>query len=136
MKNKPSKIVLDWINKANSDLEYAKASFNEFDDFYSQMCILCHDSAEKIFKAYIVSKKKRYKRIHDLVTLLKDCIQISDQKEDFHNYEEDCRILNNYYTPLKYPSHFPIASKKQAKEAINAAENIAKFIQTQIFDPI
>ena len=46
MKNKPLKVVLDWINKANADLGFAKASFEEFDDFYSQMCILCHDAEE------------------------------------------------------------------------------------------
>ncbi|MGB9612624.1 MAG: HEPN domain-containing protein [Candidatus Margulisiibacteriota bacterium] len=132
MKNNPSKVVLDWIKRADSDFGFAKAAFKEFDEFYSQMCILCHDAVEKYLKAYLVSRKKRYKRIHDLVTLLKDCANISENKEAFMGFEEGCRILNNYYSPLKYPSHFPFATQKQAKEAIEITEEIGKFIKTEI----
>ncbi len=28
------KITLEWLNKADSDLAFAQASFREFDDFY------------------------------------------------------------------------------------------------------
>jgi len=132
MKKKPSRIVLDWLKRADSDLGFAKAAYKDFDDFYSQMCILCHDAVEKYFKAYVVSKKRRYKRIHDLVTLINDCALISDQPERFIEIRKECKVLNNYYTPLKYPSHFPFATKKQAKEAIRIAEEIAQLIKEQI----
>jgi len=132
MKNKPSRVVLDWLKKADSDFGFAEAAFKEFDDFYSQMCILCHDAAEKYLKAYLVHRKKRYQRIHDLVTLLKDCIMVSDDKDTFSDLENCCRILNNYYTPLKYPSHFPFATEKQAEEAIRIAREVGTLIKSKI----
>ncbi|MFH1362521.1 MAG: HEPN domain-containing protein [bacterium] len=132
MRSKPSKIVLDWLKKADSDFGFAQVAFNDYDDFYSQMCLLCHDAVEKYLKAYLVYKKRKYKRIHDLVTLLEDCAIVSNSPEEFKDFDQRCRILNNYYTPLKYPSHFPFAKKKQAKEAIEIAKDMGNFIKDEI----
>ncbi len=52
--NQPNLLVKDWLAKADSDFRYAKASFESFDDFYSQICILCHDAAEKYLKAFLI----------------------------------------------------------------------------------
>jgi len=131
MKSKASKVVLDWLERADSDFAFAELSFKEFDNFYSQMCVLCHDAVEKYLKAYLISQKKQYKKIHDLVTLIKDCINISKHKR-FNTFEDGCRILNNYYTPLKYPSHYPFATRKQASEAIEIAKKIRDFIKNII----
>ncbi|HAW50443.1 TPA: hypothetical protein DCX16_05810 [bacterium] len=132
MKDEYREIAIEWLNKANSDLNFAKASFEEFDDFYSQMCILSHDAVEKYLKAYIVSCGVKPERIHDLVALLNECARLSTNPTDFKNQEEGCRKLNRYYTPLKYPSHYPIVTKEQAKEAIDTAVHISKFIKEQI----
>lgn len=40
MKDEFRAISLEWIKKAQSDYGFTTASFREFDDFYSQMCIL------------------------------------------------------------------------------------------------
>jgi len=124
-----SLVTKEWIEKANSDLDFAKASFSEFDQFYVQMCILCHDAVEKYLKGYMVSQKKKPKRIHDLVALVKECFKFD---EEFKDYEDDCRILNPYYIPLKYPSHYPICTKRQAEQAIEVATRIEDFIKKKI----
>jgi len=59
MKDKFRAITLEWIKKAKSDYGYVISSFREFDDFYSQMCILSHDAAEKFFKGFIAAAKGR-----------------------------------------------------------------------------
>lgn len=64
---KVNPVVKEWLNKAESDLRYAQCSFREFDDFYSQMCILCHDSAEKYLKAYLYANNVKPPKIHDLL---------------------------------------------------------------------
>lgn len=132
MRDEYKRITDEWLNKADSDLNFAKASFEEFDDFYSQMCILCHDAVEKYLKAYISSYGIKPERIHDLVVLLNECIKLVKHIEDFRSQEEGCRILNRYYTPLKYPSHYPMATKEQAREAIEVATNISNLIKNQI----
>ena len=42
--------------------------------------------------------------------------------------EEPCRLLNRYYTPLKYPSHFPPLKRKQACEAVTAALEVERLV--------
>ncbi|MBF0564508.1 MAG: HEPN domain-containing protein [Nitrospirae bacterium] len=74
MKDEYRAITLEWLSKAESDYNFAKSSFEEFDDFYSQMCLLCHDATEKYLKAFILSTGNRPERIHDLVALLNECI--------------------------------------------------------------
>lgn len=132
MKDEYKKVTIEWLGKADSDLEFAKASFEEFDDFYSQMCVLSHDAVEKYLKAYIASHGVKPERIHDLAALLNECAKLSANPDEFRSQEEGCRVLNMYYTPLKYPSHYPIATKEQAKEAIAIASAISEFVKRQV----
>jgi len=112
------------LAKAKSDLQYAQASFKEFDNFYPQICILCHDSAEKYFKTYLCSKAIDFPKTHDLVVLAKMCALSKASKK-----VELCAIeLNGYYIPLKYPSHYPPVKREQALKAIEDAKAIEKFI--------
>jgi len=127
-----SNIVREWQKKAESDFQYAKSSFETFDDFYSQICILCHDSAEKYLKAYIVYQGIQPEKIHDLVTLYKQCAENSRNDFELGGLEENCRILNRYYVPLKYPSHYPAVDREKAKEALKSAEEICKVVKSQI----
>jgi len=132
MKEQYREIANEWLNKADSDLDYAEASFDEFDDFYSQMCILCHDAAEKYLKGYITSFGMKPERIHDLVTLLIKCKEILEDESEFDKIEESTRLLNRYYIPLKYPSHYPVMSREQAEEGIKAAKEIRDVIKKLI----
>jgi len=127
-----SDIVREWQKKAESDFQYAKSSFETFDDFYSQICVLCHDSAEKYLKAYVVYQGIQPEKIHDLVTLYKQCVEISGNDSELSGLEESCRILNRYYVPLKYPSHYPAVDREKAKEALEAAKEICKMMENKI----
>lgn len=127
-----SSIVNEWLGKAESDYLYARSSFETFDNFYSQMCILCHDSAEKYLKAYLIYNGFVPEKIHDLVTLYKQCNRVSESSLESANIENECRILNRYYVPLKYPSHYPAIDKQKAKEAIEAIDIIRGAITSKI----
>ena len=125
MQNNQERAASEWFFKAKDDLNFAKASFKDFDEFFAQMCLLCHDAVEKFLKGYLVFKQKKPKKIHDLLVLLKECQKINQK---FETFMEDCRILNRYYTPLKYPSHFPPLSREDAEQSIKIASDIQKFI--------
>ena len=51
MQGNHERIAAEWFSKAESDLNFAKASFKDFDEFYSQMCLLCHDAVEKFLRS-------------------------------------------------------------------------------------
>lgn len=112
------KITQEWLNKAQSDYLFAEASLREFTGFYSQICVLCHDVVEKYLKAFLISQGKRPDRIHDLLAILNESCQV-DQTLDVISTQ--CGILNDYYIPLKYPSHYPEMTQEQAEEAFAAA---------------
>ena len=112
------KITQEWLNKAQSDYLFAEASLREFTGFYSQICILCHDVVEKYLKAFLISQGKRPDRIHDLLAILNESCQVDPT---LNVISTQCGILNDYYIPLKYPSHYPEMTQEQAVEAFAAA---------------
>ena len=129
MKKRPDSLVNEWLEKARNDLAYAKASFEEFDNFYAQMCILCHDAVEKFLKAFLIASGKRLSRTHDVVALVRGCGNVDSA---FLEYVDECKVVNRYYVPLKYPSHYPQMRREQAAEAIHVAEQIQAVVSERI----
>lgn len=129
-----SGIVREWLRKAESDFQYAKSSFETFDDFYAQICVLCHDSTEKYLKAYILYHGIQPEKIHDLVTLYKQCAEINKEDSELGELEEKSRVLNRYYVPLKYPSHYPAVDRGKARQALEAAEEIRRVMEAKIVE--
>ena len=123
------KITQEWLLKAQSDYLFAEASLREFSSFYSQICILCHDSVEKYLKSFLISHGKRPDRIHDLLAILNECSQIDSTLDVISS---QCGILNDYYIPLKYPSHYPEMTHEQAEEAFAAAGAVRNEIEKRI----
>ncbi len=132
MKEKVTPLIKEWLSKAKSDLNFARCSFTEFNNFYSQICILCHDSAEKYLKAYISVNGINPPKIHDLVTLFRQCLHISKNDKGVKRIENKCRKLNFYYIPLKYPSHYPPLNREKAQEAIKCADAIERIITKKL----
>jgi len=122
-------ITLEWLGKARSDFLFAEASLREFSGFYSQICILCHDAVEKYLKAFLVSHGQRPERIHDLLAILHACSGLDQTLADLAPH---CAILNDYYVPLKYPSHYPEVTREQAEEAFAAAVAVREVVERVI----
>jgi len=123
------KITQEWLNKAQSDYLFAEASLREFSGFYSQICVLCHDVVEKYLKAFLISQGKRPDRIHDLLAILNEGCQVDSTLDVIST---QCSILNDYYIPLKYPSHYPEMTLEQAKEAFVAAGVVRDEIEKRL----
>jgi HEPN domain-containing protein len=46
-----SKVITEWVEKANEDLEFARINLNENRPFFAQICFHFQQSAEKYLKA-------------------------------------------------------------------------------------
>lgn len=123
------KYAKEWFKIGDDELGYAKAAFDDFDDFYSQMCVQAHQAVEKYLKGVLVYHNIRYPLTHDLVVLLRKCSKIEKRFEKFLN---DCKIISNYYTDLRYPVHYLILDKNNAQHAIESAQRIRNFIKKWI----
>jgi len=130
-KNKNSELAQEWFNIGNQELGYAKAAFDDFDNFYSQMCVQCHQAVEKYLKGFLVYHNKRYPITHDLVKILRKCAKIDN---DFLNFLSEIKIITDYYIELRYPIHYPPRTKEDAKQAIKIAKTIKEFVLKKIKD--
>lgn len=122
------KLFKEWLDLADNDLGFAKAAFDEFDEFYSQICIQSHQAAEKYLKGFLMFHKKNFPRIHDLSYLVEQCAKID---KEFGEYSNLCKKITDYYIYLRYPVTLPPRTKAEAKEAIEIADQIGSLVKTK-----
>jgi len=119
----------EWFKKAQDDYKSAKVVLEE-GGYYGTTCFLAQQIAEKYLKGYLVYNGGKIEKIHDLVRLLNECKKISS---DFKDFEDNCILLNDYYIETRYPLDPPINySKKEARIALDAVDNIKKFVLIKV----
>ncbi|MCL5423377.1 MAG: HEPN domain-containing protein [Nitrospirae bacterium] len=126
-----SKILLaeEWFKKARDDYKSAKVVLEE-GGYYGTTCFLAQQIAEKYLKGFLVCSGWKLAKIHDLVKLLNECKKISPA---FADLEDECILLNDYYIETRYPLDMPVDyPKKEARQALNAADRIGKFVLKQL----
>jgi HEPN domain-containing protein len=130
MKKENFKQAKEWFVIGDDELGYAQAAFNDFDDFYGQMCVQAHQAIEKYLKGFLVYHDMRYPRTHDLTKLIKDCAKI-DKK--FLDFLDDCNKIADYYIELRYPVHYRERTKEEAGQAIEIARSIVVYVESVTF---
>ena len=128
---KPARYQI-WLEKAKDDLLYAQGNLKM--EFYSQVCFLTQQSAEKALKAFLISQGVSSKniRIHVLPRLVELCRQY---EKSFEALRDKAQILNRYYIPTRYPPDAgPLGefSEKEAKEALAFTQEILEFVEDKL----
>src|SRR3989344_6498888 len=124
-----TEFVNEWLSIAEDDLRWAKASFE--DGFYSRVCFVCQQVAEKALKAYLYGNKLQQKT-HSLLRLMEACAQ---KEPRFRELKNDLVVLDPYYIGARYPDIGDIErfeKKELAQEALTAAEKISRFVKNEI----
>ena len=118
-----------WLFKSRNDLKSSR-KLSEGDDavldtaiYHTQQC------AEKALKAYLVIKKHRLEKTHDVEYLIELC---SDYDLEFEELLEDAEKLNPYGTLFRYPSFYLVPEEEDVLEAIQVAEKVLKFVENKI----
>jgi HEPN domain-containing protein len=120
-------VVIEWLEKADEDFQFAEANLQDGSGFYAQLCFHFQQAAEKYLKAYIIGKELPFDRVHDLVHLLKTC---TAHAPEFSKLKEECIFLNTAYIETRYPVHWPTEySRNTAEEAHRAAGKIARKVR-------
>lgn len=118
-----------WLEKAKDDILWTKSNLEG--RIYYGACFSAQQAVEKAFKAFLIYHKKNLRKIHDVISLLEDCIKIDDSFEGLMKVTE---VLIPYYVTTRYPMFEDISSfnKQQAEEAYNIAQEIIKFVEKKI----
>ncbi|PIZ71385.1 MAG: hypothetical protein COU83_03055 [Candidatus Portnoybacteria bacterium CG10_big_fil_rev_8_21_14_0_10_40_22] len=130
MKQNNHKIAAEWFYIGEEESKFAKASFEELDAFYPQICFQCQQAVEKYLKGFLAEHQKPFPKIHDLVSLLKLCAVI---EKDFLKFLDQASVVSQYYLITRYPLEYPTATRANAEEALRASQEIIDFIKSKVF---
>lgn len=121
----------DWITRAEQDrLVLRTLGQKGFDGMADAVCYLCHQTTEKLLKAFLLKQRNALLKTHDLLYLLHQCAEIDAR---FGNHEEALIVLNQYAMAARYPGDF--AGERSVSEAVEAyrySEDFYRFILTEI----
>lgn len=119
----------DWFRQAENDLEWANHSMKG--EFYSQVCFVCQQCAEKALKAFCLSLGYDSIRTHSLFQIIR---KLGENGE----LEQCARELDIYYISARYPDALPagapfeLISREQAQRALHSAKTIINIIRTRL----
>jgi HEPN domain-containing protein len=120
--------VLKWIRFAQNDYEAATILLERFRPFIESICYHCHQSAEKILKAYIIAKTGTRRKTHDLEDLFVDCLSYS---ADFDSLKKYCLRLNPYIIFSRYPSDID-PTEHHMQQALKDASQVLEFTKSKL----
>ena len=99
MPKKESLLPQDWFVKAERDLQTAELLWRE--KGHAEMIgFHLQQGLEKSLKGFLLSKKWRLKRTHDLVALLNEAVGYEPSLESFR---DTCQQVTEFYIEERYP---------------------------------
>lgn len=120
--------VAEWLAKADEDFAAAEHLVHTT-TFYSNVVFKCQQSAEKVLKAYLVSRRVRPRRTHDLAEFVDACIPLDPNFSIIRQAGVD---LSPYAFLFRYPGSPPGPFESDAREAIRLAGEIRAFVAARL----
>lgn len=117
--------VASWLAKAKSDLDTANVLIRGTELHLDTGSYHCQQSAEKALKAWLTSQKQEFRKTHDLVELLSQCIGI---RPEFEDLLEPALFLVPFATQFRYPGDIFEPPLEEALRALEEASTIFRFV--------
>lgn len=124
--------TIDWVEKAEGDTAAARLLLGTGDAqlgwvvaFHSQ------PSAEKYLKAYLISQRVMFKKIHDLEELLNLC---NGNGASFDVIRGEAQRLQPYSVDVRYPGRTP--SKTAVDLAVADMESVRTVVRRALGMPV
>lgn len=120
-----------WLELADKEFAYAIRDLRDQElTFFAPTCFHFQQAAEKYLKAYILFQGETFRKIHNLVELVKVC---ADKDKGFQKLIREAALLNPFYTDTRYPVHWPVDfSREDAEKAKIAAEQIGDLVKEKL----
>jgi HEPN domain-containing protein len=117
--------IKKWLLKAIEDYSIARheLSFPEKEVSTGPVCFHCQQVAEKLLKAFLISKNIDFGKTHSLEHLLELCLE---QDSEFKGL--NIGNLTFYAVEVRYPDEFYIPTIEETKECFEIAKNVKKFV--------
>lgn len=119
MKNKD--IISEWLKRARSNLERARAEKISDEILYEDLCFDAQQAVEKSLKALLVRLDKPFPKTHSIGMLLKLVEETGVEIPDDINRS---KILTDYAVDTRYPGMYEPVSEGEYKEALKLAVGV------------
>ena len=118
----------EWLKRAKSNLALAKQPKTE-DIYWEDLCFETQQAAEKALKAVLLSKKIRFRFVHDLAELI---TLLENNGVSLPEGVRTAAILTDYSVEVRYPGPFEPVTKEEFKKALKIAESVVAWAEKQI----
>ena len=114
---------LAWIGRGECDVRSAQLLIGADYPVPETACFHAQQAAEKVIKAFLVSKKCPFARTHNLGLLLRAAIIL---EASFLSLQDDCDFLTPYAVETRYPGE---CGKVETEEADRSIASMIKIWQ-------
>jgi HEPN domain-containing protein len=118
----------EWLNRARSNLAIARQPKTD-EIFWEDLCFETQQAAEKALKAVLLSRKIKFRFVHDLAELLTTMEQNGVTLTDS---VKDAAILTDYSVEARYPGPFEPITEEEFLESLRIAEHVVAWAEQQI----
>jgi HEPN domain-containing protein len=115
-----------WIAKAENDLLCIENNLASKSIPWDVVVFHSQQVAEKYLKAVLAAAGRPIPKIHDLVTLLKECAKVSP---GLISQKEDCRGLTRYGSVSRYPENEFDMGRDEALSMVEAARRVREAVR-------
>ena len=123
MKNRT--LVEQWLSRALSNLDRARAGKIRQTILYEDLCFDCQQAAEKSLKALLVAYDKESPHTHLIAHLLETLEQTGLKIPDTIKAASD---LTEYAVHTRYPGLYEPVSEEEYREALAMAERVHEWV--------
>jgi len=109
------KFVAEWLRRAKSNLERAKAGRICEDILYEDLCFDCQQAVEKALKALLISINREFPPTHSIARLLE---LIEDTGINIPDEVKNAVELTDYAVKARYLVRWNPLPKKNTKERL------------------
>lgn len=120
--------VVGWLEKAESDLAYAKLGLDHGDYYFSGAVYHCQQAAEKALKALCCFHGVKPPKTHDLVTLLEKLKGFAD----LGTFTESAARLTPLATEFRYPDFVDVPNQETVETAFRDAKAMVEAVKNLI----
>lgn len=114
----------EWLNRARSDLELARATGK--DVYLDDLCFHAQQAAEKAVKGVLLMRKVCFPYTHDIAALLK---LAHESGLTVSEGVQESQVLSAYAVAGRYPGVVETITRDEYQEAVHSAEMVVAWAE-------
>lgn len=123
------RILLQWLEKAESDFATARILIFGDEKHFDTGVYHCQQTIEKVLKAFLTFHDAGFARTHDLENLVSCCLKYDS---DFSAFMDQVSDITPYATEFRYPGEILEPSIEDAKSAYKTSAELLLFVKERI----